>query len=290
LDFDFELQAKGCLTLCKTQKVFEHECELVEEAHNIGVEAIAVEANQLHQYISGTATDAAGGVFFPQDMHMEPSVFVNGLKKILDERGVKFVLNAPVKFTTNAQGEVAAIVSNNQSFQFDEYLLAAGSWSDEVAGGLDLRIPMQAGKGYSFTKPNNQKIFEVPVILVEGRVAISPLHNHTRFGGTMQIDGRKQSISYHRVQGIANSVNQYFPELKLEAPPIQKVWYGFRPCSPDGLPYIGRIPKIGNLTVATGHAMMGLSLGPATGKLVTEIISGSSTSMDIQAFNPVRYV
>ena len=289
LNFDFELNSKGCLALCKTARGFEHECELAEQAHAIGVEATVVRPNDLHQYISGTATAAAGGVFFPQDMHMEPSTFVKGLKKTLDEKGVKFLLNAPVKFTKNASGNVAAIVSNQQTFLFDEYLLAAGSRSGELAAGLQLRIPLKGGKGYSFTKPNQQKIFEVPVILVEGRVAISPLQQHTRYGGTMQIDGNERSISYHRVQGIANTVNQYFPELQLEPPPIEKVWYGFRPCSPDGLPYIGRIPKIGNLTVATGHAMMGLSLAPATGKLVTEIISGNNTSMDIKAFDPVRY-
>jgi D-amino-acid dehydrogenase len=78
------------------------------------------------------------------------------------------------------------------------------------------------------------------------------------------------------------------PEINIEQPKPNTVWSGLRPCSIDGLSYIGRVNNYNNVVVATGHSMMGISLAPATGKLVEEIISRKNTSFDIKAFNPVR--
>ena len=93
----------------------------------------------------------------------------------------------------------------------------------------------------------------------------------------------------NRVQGIVQSVPSYFSNIRLQMPQREEVWYGFRPCSPDGLPYIGYSKQLSNLIVAGGHAMMGLSLGPATGKLVAELASRGSTSINISAFDPNRF-
>ena len=92
-----------------------------------------------------------------------------------------------------------------------------------------------------------------------------------------------------RVWGIVQSINQYYPDIPVEMPVVDTVWRGLRPCSPDGLPYIGRSEKFDNVVLATGHGMMGLSLGPATGKLVSELINGATKSMEISAFSPDRF-
>ena len=92
-----------------------------------------------------------------------------------------------------------------------------------------------------------------------------------------------------RVKGIVESVPKYLPDFKLEVPPQKDIWFGFRPVSPDGLPYIGMSNKFKNLAIATGHAMIGLALAPATGKLISEAISGEKTSMDIELFAPGRF-
>jgi D-amino-acid dehydrogenase len=150
-------------------------------------------------------------------------------------------------------------------------------------------MPMQAGKGYSFTLQNVEKNIRIPSIFLEARVAITPMGTTLRFGGTMEITGVDHSISMNRVKGIVDSIPRYYPDMKVSMPKQEEVWHGLRPCSPDGLPYIGRSKKISNLVVATGHSMMGLSLGPGTGKLVAEIIDHKKPGVFIDAFDPERF-
>jgi D-amino-acid dehydrogenase len=168
-------------------------------------------------------------------------------------------------------------------------VLAAGSWSGIMASKLGITLPMQAGKGYSFTVEDVKKNVRIPTIFLEERVAVTPMGNSLRFGGTMEITGIDHSINMNRVKGIVNSIPNYYPDMKVTMPKKDVVWHGLRPCSPDGLPYIGRSTKISNLIMATGHSMMGLSLGPGTGKLVSELVDRISTSIKMSAFSPERF-
>ena len=113
--------------------------------------------------------------------------------------------------------------------------------------------------------------------------------NKLRFGGTMEITGVGAPPRINRVRGILEAVTRYFPEYQVPLPPEDKIWYGYRPCSADGLPYIGNIGKYKNCTVSTGHSMLGLSLGAATGKLVSELVAGKKTSMDLSPFRVERF-
>jgi D-amino-acid dehydrogenase len=146
---------------------------------------------------------------------------------------------------------------------------------------------MQAGKGYSFMVNDVAKNIRIPSILLEARVAVTPMGNSIRFGGTMEIGGINHDINNSRVRGIVDSIPKYFPEMKVDFP--SKVWHGLRPCSPDGLPFIGRTTAPENMIVATGHSMMGMSLGPATGKVVSDVVNGVKPEVSITLFNPERY-
>ena len=110
----------------------------------------------------------------------------------------------------------------------------------------------------------------------------------TRFAGTMEVGGINHNINQVRVNAIANAGAKYYNGLTITEEEKQEVQCGLRPCSPDGVPFIGKSSKCTNLTVASGHAMMGWSLGPATGKLVSEIISDKKSSLDLQPFHPDR--
>lgn len=105
----------------------------------------------------------------------------------------------------------------------------------------------------------------------------------------MEISGLQSPMLIKRAQAIFKAAKNYYPNLPVEFPSEDKIWWGWRPLSPDGLPYIGRNSKYDNLVLAGGHAMLGLSLAAATGKLVEEIVSGKKTSMDIKAFDVERY-
>ena len=149
---------------------------------------------------------------------------------------------------------------------------------------------MAAGKGYSMTLDEPVQLPRICSIMAEARVAVTPIGNALRFAGTMEIGGRNLSINERRIKGICKSVSRCFPGFKEEHFDGVERWAGLRPCAPDGLPYIGPAgPGAGNVLIATGHSMMGLSLAPITGHLVAQLLSGDSPAIDIAKLTPSRF-
>lgn len=289
LPFDFGYHERGLLMLYKTKEAEHEETEMALFANQQGVEAHVLSPQEVQKLEPEVKVDVRGGIYFPGDAHLTPGKLIPQLINHLTAAGVKFQLNTPVvDFITEANG-IRAIKTNSDELRFDEIVLATGSWSGLVAAQLGLSVPLQAGKGYSFTLPDVERNVRVPSIFLEARVAVTPMGSSLRFGGTMEITGVDHSISMKRVQGIVNSIPNYYPDMRAALPDKKNVWHGLRPCSPDGLPYIGRSSNIKNLTIATGHSMMGLSQGPGTGKLVSEIINGENTSIGLRAFAPERF-
>jgi D-amino-acid dehydrogenase len=282
---DFGLVQKGLLMLCKTEHALEEESKTAEQARTLGVPAETLNPQQTAALDSSILMDIAGAVYFPKDCHLSPSRFMAALRQRLTTLGVEFHWNTSI---TNLAREGSQIKSAG-NFEADEFVIAGGSWSPELAGNLGLNLPMQAGKGYSLTLTQPRQLPQICHILCEARVAVTPMGPNLRFGGTMEIAGLNENINPVRVQGIIKSAQKYYPDFKPEVFANIKPWCGLRPCSPDGLPYLGRAKEYKNLTIATGHAMMGLSLGPITGQLVSEILSGEKPSQDLTLLDPNRY-
>ncbi len=289
LPFDFEYQERGLMMLYQREEVGKEEAETAHVANKIGIEAHVLSAGEVQKLEPDIKVKVKGGIYFPGDAHLTPKKLVTQLITHLKEKGVQFITNSEVADFVVEQNAIKAIKTKNGDFTFDEVIMATGSWSGEVAAKLGITVPMQAGKGYSFTLQDVTKNVRIPSIFLEARVAITPMGNTLRFGGTMEITGVDHRINMNRVKGIVNAIPDYYPEMKVALPEKETIWHGLRPCSPDGLPYIGRSKRIKNLTFATGHSMMGLSLGPGTGKLVSEIIAHDKLSMPIAAFDPERF-
>ena len=146
-----------------------------------------------------------------------------------------------------------------------------------------------AGKGYSFVVPNPKAMPEICSILTEARVAVTPMAHGLRFAGTMELAGLDLDINKRRLEGIFKSIPQYFPEFSADDFRDLEIWSGLRPCSPDGMPYIGRFNKYTNLVAATGHSMMGMSLGPVSGKMVSQIITNEKAEVESPLLSVDRY-
>lgn len=286
---DFGLVKKGLLMLCKTEHGFEEETKAAEQARALGVPAEALNAKQTAALDPDVQMDIAGSVYFPKDCHLSPNRFMAGLKQQLEKLGVKFAWNTEVTGWRVNNQHIEAVQTSQGDFTADEYLLCGGSWSPVIARDLKIKIPMQAGKGYSLTLTKPRQLPQLCSILTEARVAVTPMGSTLRFGGTMEIAGLNEDINPVRVQGIVKAASKFFPAFQASDFANIQPWRGLRPCSPDGLPYMGRTQQYRNLSLATGHAMMGLSLGPITGKLMTEIISGEKPAFDLQLLNPDRY-
>ena len=286
---DFGLVKKGLVMLCKTQHSLDEEAAFAQRANALGVPAEVLDAKGISKLDPDVTMDVAGGVFFPKDCHLSPNRFMAGLKQQCDTMGVKFHWSTEVGGFTLDGSRVSGIKTKAGEFTADEVILCGGSWSPVVARELGLKLPMQAGKGYSLTLTKPRELPQICSIFTEARVAVTPMGGTLRFGGTMEIAGLNEDINPVRVRGIIKSVPKYYPKFAPQDFEGIQPWRGLRPCSPDGLPYLGRTAKFKNLTIATGHAMMGLSLGPITGRLVSEIVSGEKPSIPIGMLNPDRY-
>ncbi|HEX7861417.1 MAG TPA: FAD-dependent oxidoreductase [Verrucomicrobiae bacterium] len=286
---EFGLVRRGLLALCKTQRALDEEGHVAEKAQRLGVPAEVLNARDLAKLEPGARADVVGAIYFPKDCHLTPQRFMARMKQAAEQAGVKFQWGTNVRGFRRVGNEVRAVTTSSGEIQADEFVLCAGSWSTGVGREIGLKLPMQPGKGYTLTLPNPPALPTICSILVEARVAVTPMGNSLRVGGTMEMAGLNEEINSVRVAGITKAMSVYYPEFKHEHFEGLKVWRGLRPVSPDGLPYLGRTAKYKNLIVATGHAMMGLSLGPISGKLVAETLSDEKPSINIELLSPDRY-
>jgi D-amino-acid dehydrogenase len=286
---DFELKHDGLLMLCKSARTMEDEVKLAEQARSLGVEAQVLDAKQTAELEPAIALDILGSVYFPGDCHITPGKLMACLRARVQEAGATIRWNTELTGFIGKRLAISAARTSGDEIFADEYVLCAGSWSPSLARILHMSLPVQAGKGYSLTLPNPRKLPRIPSIMTEARVAVTPMGRRLRFGGTMEIAGINTRISQRRVQQIIRSVPSYFPEFSPEDFAGIAPWCGLRPCSPDGLPYIGRSRAFDNLTIATGHAMIGISLGGITGKLVGQLVGGEKPEIDLAMLSPDRF-
>ena len=286
---DFGLVRKGLLMLCQTQHTLTEEAHAAEQATRLGVPAEVLDATATAALDPSVRMNVCGSVFYPRDAHLVPQRFMAGLQSRLIAQGCYFHWDTEVTGFERRGRRVSLIRTPRGGIDADEVVLAGGMWSTGVAGSLRLNLPMQAGKGYSLTLTQPPQLPDLCSILVEARVAVTPMGSALRFGGTMEMSGLNESINPARVNGIIKSSIEYFPEFRQEHFSGIAPWRGLRPCSPDGLPYLGRTSRFDNVVIATGHAMMGVSLGPITGQSVAQILSDEPTEIDLTLLSPDRF-
>ncbi|MFZ9935757.1 MAG: NAD(P)/FAD-dependent oxidoreductase [Luteolibacter sp.] len=286
---DFGLQQRGLLMLCKTSKALEEEADLAAAAAEIGIQARVLDPRETARLDPGIAMDVAGAVHFPQDCHLDPGRFLDTLRRRVLAMGGEVTGSTVADGFEIADGRVSALRAAGERHEGSHFVVAGGVWSPALLRQLGLRLPMQAGKGYSLTLPAPRELPELCSILVEAKVAVTPMGAKLRFAGTMEIGANDLRIDRRRVRGIVRSVSSYFPEFRVDDFDGIEPWVGLRPVSPDGLPYLGKVPAIDNLIVATGHAMMGLSLGPVSGRLVADLVAGEKTHIGIGKLAPARF-
>jgi D-amino-acid dehydrogenase len=289
VELNFGLKKKGILMLYKTKATGEEEIHLAKKAQILGLDVEPLSAAQTQALEPNAALDILGSVHYRCDAHLSPSDLVQQLISYLKKREVEIITNCKVTGFETSGEQITSIQTADKTYSADLVVMTGGAWLPELAKKANLNIPVMPGKGYSFmVDPNNHQIHH-PSLLLEARVAVTPMNNQIRFGGTMEIAPMNNKVNMNRVEGIVNSIPNYYPDYKVQIPEIDKIWYGFRPCSPDGLPYIGFARKLKNLIIAGGHGMMGVSLAPITGKLVAELVVGNKLSTKVNLYKADRF-
>jgi len=284
---DFQLEKKGLLMLYKTSKEGLHEKEVARRAADEGLEVTELNREELDKLQPGLSPEIDGAVHYLCDAHTSPDEIMDRLKMYLQVEGVVIRQKEEVLGFEHKNKRIIRTLTDKAAYDADEIVLAGGSWTSGLLKALGIRLLLQPGKGYRINVERPIGV-RLPAILMEAKVAVTPMRHFTRFAGTMEFSGINHKIRKERVAAIANAANSYYPDISITEAEKNGAQCGLRPVSPDGLPYIGRTSDFKNLTIATGHAMMGWSLGPATGKMVSEIITELPLSMPLYGFHPDR--
>lgn len=274
---DFGLRQRGLLMLCNTQHGLDEEAAVAAMAHELGARAEVLDAAATAKMDPGITMNVAGSVWFPDDCHLNPQAFSAVMRERVRAAGGEILYSKSLDSIEHANGQVTAIHNNGERHAVDQLVIAGGSWSAEILRNLGIHLPLQAGKGYSLTLTQPKQLPELCSIFCEAKVAITPMNGTLRFAGTMEVGDLSLKINPRRVKGIIRSVQPYFPEFSEADFADVTPWAGLRPVSPDGMPYMGRAPQHQNVIIATGHAMMGLSLAPITGKIIADLLSHKDT-------------
>lgn len=290
-EFDFELNQNGILMLYKTEKVAEEETELAHKAISLGLTVDILDKKGIQELEPNTQLDVIGGVNYKCDGHMNPVKLMKQMISYLQNNGVIFHTQHKVAGYEIAGNTINAIIANGKKFSADRFVMTGGSFLPELAQKAGIKIQLMPGKGYSFmhTPENPIHRLEHAALLLEARVAVTPMNGQIRFGGTMELASHQNKINMKRVEGIVQSIPKYLPDFQVKLPKESEIWFGYRPCAPDGLPYLGQSSKLKNLIIAGGGGMMGLSLGPIFGKTVSELANDQKPTVEIKIFNPERF-
>jgi len=282
----FHLERKGLLMYYQTQAEGDHELEIAEKAKFLGLEVNELDRNGIKKIEPNVSVNAIGAVHYECDGHTTPNEFMEKMMAYLLKKDVRICKNEEVIDLVISNGKITSIKTDKNDYQADEVMFAAGSWTSSLAKKLRISLPIEAGKGYRIDveKPTG---ISMPAILMEAKMAVTPMTGY-RFAGTMEFSGINSKIRKARVNAIAENASKFYEGLKISKEERAEAKYGLRPVTPDGLPYIGKSNKYKNLVIATGHAMMGWSLGPVTGKLVSQLISNTKTELAIEALSPER--
>jgi len=229
----------------------------------------------------------AGGWYYHDDAQLRPDKLMKAWRRVLESQGATIHENRPFQGFRSRNGHVVVADTAQGELAADVFVVAAGAWTPLLNEHLGCRVPIQPGKGYSLTMPRPAICPTIPLIFPETRVAATPFQSGYRLGSTMEFAGYDESIRPERLQLLKDGVTGYLREPYCE--PVQEEWFGWRPMTYDSLPIIDRSPKYENVVIAAGHNMLGLSMAPATGKLVAELVEGGSPHIDPAPYRASRF-
>jgi D-amino-acid dehydrogenase len=285
---EFGLEERGLLFNFQTQKGLDDGVAEAELLRGIGLESKLYDRAGLKVLEPALAFEnIVGGIHYMEDVHVAPAVFVGNLAARAEKRGVKLLtLTEVLKIETSGR-RITSVQTTRGDFVPQEVILAGGAWAPLLVKGMNIRLPIQAAKGYSITTRKPAVCPKLPLAHVEGKIGVTPFKDTLRFAGTLELAGLNMNINRRRVEAIMRAVRSGFPEIAEEE--VLEIWRGHRPCTPDGLPIIGRPDSVDNLIIAGGHSMLGVSQGPITGKLVEQIITGEKPQVDLAPMSPDRF-
>jgi D-amino-acid dehydrogenase len=256
-----------------------------------GYRPMSIAGEELREREPALRRGVQGGIYYPEAATMNPHRFVLGMADRAAGYGATVCVQAAVSDVVTSAHRVTGVrLRDGEELRADAVILATGAYSLELAAKVGYRLPIQAGKGYHRDRKvgtGGAPSLQVTCMLGERSVFCTPMSGFVRFAGTMEFSGFNHEIRGPRLEQLTESAKLYLTGVgDTES---RSEWCGLRPCTPDGLPIVGPVPGCDGLHIATGHAMLGLTLGPVTGKLVAEALLDESPSRNIDALRVDRF-
>jgi len=282
----FGFAQRGLLVVARDPDVLAHAAAEGERMGRLGVRAERLDPAGVRSLEPALRLPVAGGVFYPDEAHCEPLLAVQAVARAAETAGARFQTAEVLGFETEG-GRVAALHTTAGRMEADHVVLATGAWSKSLGRALGLRLPVLGGKGYTVLLEDVAPRPAVPIKLYEPRVALTPRANGLRIAGTLELVDGDERVSRRRVEAVLRAG---LTALGIDGTPrIVEVWRGLRPCTPDGLPIIGKAPAFANLVIATGHQMCGLHTAPGTARLAADLLMGAAPFFDPRPFRSDRF-
>ncbi|MCS6852037.1 MAG: FAD-dependent oxidoreductase [Gemmataceae bacterium] len=228
-----------------------------------------------------------GAFHYPGDAHLRPDKLMAAWRRALEARGVTIREHCPLTGFVGPGDTARAAATPAGEFPGDAFVLATGAWTPLLREAIGRSVPIQPGKGYSITMPRPRLCPSLPLIFPEHKVAITPMDSGYRIGSTMEFAGYDATLNSQRLAFLRESAALYLREPLAE--PVLEEWFGWRPMTYDSLPIIDRSPRWANVWITAGHNMLGISMSPATGKLVSELITGQPPHLDPRPYALSRF-
>lgn len=280
---DVEWEALGLLFVFRSEHALDHYADTDQLLRSeFGLGATRYDATALLDLEPALKPGSAGAWHYATDGHLRPDRLMLAWRGVLEGQGIEIREQCELRELV-AEGRVARrLVTSQGELAADQVVVATGAWTPRLRRVLRAPIPIQPGKGYSLTMPRPAICPKIPLIFEEHRVAITPLASAYRIGSTMEFAGYDSNLNPARLRLLRDGAALYLREP--EAEPVLESWYGWRPMTPDSVPLIGRVGAFDNVWLAAGHGMLGVSMSPATGRLIAELVCGQTPHVDPQPY------
>ncbi|MCC9600426.1 FAD-dependent oxidoreductase [Stieleria sp. JC731] len=286
--FDGQWKNNGLLYVFRSEHAlaeFQETCDLIDQ--HFGVSITKIDGSDLPQFDAALRSGLAGACLYEDDCSVRPDLLVSQWLANLRQRGVQIIENSEVIAFEKQSGRLKSVQTSKGTQTADHFVIATGAWSPFLSESLGCRIPIEPGKGYSVTMDRPDPCPTHPMLFPEHKVGVTPFDDGCRLGSIMEFAGYDTSISPKRIEQLKRSAEPYLRSTFDTK--VSETWFGWRPMTWDSLPIIGPVPKLANAFLATGHNMLGMSLASATGRLIGELVSGSSPHIDVTGFSPGRF-
>lgn len=285
--FDCEFVPQGTLHVWRNQQEFEHAQQDCELLNALGLPVEIKDAQQVHALEPALNDQVIGGLYHTRDAQLRPERYMAELSRRVIELGGRIIEEQLIDRIEHQQDRIQAVHCGQQIYRANEYIMALGAWTPKLAKQLALSIPIQPGKGYSMTYDRPQYCPKIPMVLEERSVCVTAWGSGFRLGSTMEFSGYDESMNRQRLNALERAAREYLQDP--HGPNKEQEWYGWRPMTWDDLPIIGRAPEQQNLTLATGHGMLGITMSAATSLLVKQIICAEQPALDPHPYRPSRF-